>query len=118
MSCMSVGLTMRLLWMFYGCSREDRRGGPMNMLKANEAMGRIKGVATTATHLCDYVENLYDESLGGEGSTSKPQDPSLDPAPIPGKPSLRLTGFPGENTGLIAVPHYIGDKAYLNANGP
>ncbi len=47
---------------------------------------------------------------------SKPQDSSQ--APIVGKPGSRLTGFHGENTGLIAVPHYIGDKAYLNANGP
>jgi hypothetical protein len=34
------------------------------------------------------------------------------------KPRVKLTGFPGENTGLVAVPHYIGDKAHLNASGP
>jgi len=44
---------------------------------------------------------------------SEPQGP----APAPKKP-LRLTGFPGEGTGILAAPHYIGDKAYLNANGP
>ena len=27
-------------------------------------------------------------------------------------------GFPGEAQGIIAVPHYIGDKAHLNAHGP
>lgn len=27
-------------------------------------------------------------------------------------------GFPGEPQGIIAVPHYIGDKAHLNAHGP
>ncbi len=27
-------------------------------------------------------------------------------------------GFPGEPQGIIAVPHYIGDKAHLNAYGP
>jgi hypothetical protein len=32
----------------------------------------------------------------------------------------RLTGFPGENQGIIAVFHYIdtGKKAHLNAHGP
>jgi len=49
---------------------------------------------------------------------SEPQDPSRDTTPLARKPRLRLTGFPGEGTGIIAVPHYIGDKAYLNASGP
>lgn len=30
----------------------------------------------------------------------------------------KLTGFPGENQGLVAVLHYTGSKAHLNANGP
>jgi hypothetical protein len=30
----------------------------------------------------------------------------------------KLTGFPGENQGMIAVLHYTGSKAHLNANGP
>jgi len=30
----------------------------------------------------------------------------------------KLTGFPGEGQGILAVPHYIGDKAHLNAHGP
>jgi len=30
----------------------------------------------------------------------------------------KLIGFPGEGQGIIAVPHYIGDKAHLNAHGP
>jgi len=30
----------------------------------------------------------------------------------------KLIGFPGEGQGLLAVPHYIGDKAHLNAHGP
>ena len=30
----------------------------------------------------------------------------------------KLMGFPGEAQGIIAVPHYIGDKAHLNAHGP
>jgi hypothetical protein len=41
-----------------------------------------------------------------------------DSSPTPSKPARRLTGFAGESTVMIAVPHYIGDKAYLNANGP
>ena len=31
---------------------------------------------------------------------------------------VKMTGFPGENQGLVAVPHYVGIKAHLNANGP
>jgi len=34
------------------------------------------------------------------------------------KASVKLTGFPGEGTGILTVPHYIGDKAHLNAHGP
>jgi hypothetical protein len=30
----------------------------------------------------------------------------------------KLIGFPGEGQGILAVPHYIGDKAHLNAHGP
>ncbi len=30
----------------------------------------------------------------------------------------KLIGFPGEGQGLLAVPHYIGSKAHLNAHGP
>jgi hypothetical protein len=30
----------------------------------------------------------------------------------------KLTGFPGENQGVLAVLHYTGSKAHLNANGP
>jgi hypothetical protein len=30
----------------------------------------------------------------------------------------KIMGFPGEAQGIIAVPHYIGDKAHLNAHGP
>ncbi|HXY78655.1 MAG TPA: methylamine utilization protein MauJ [Candidatus Acidoferrales bacterium] len=44
----------------------------------------------------------------------QPQDPS----PAPHNQRSRLIGFAGETTGIIAVPHYIGNKAYLNANGP
>jgi hypothetical protein len=29
-----------------------------------------------------------------------------------------LIGFPGEGQGILAVPHYTGDKAHLNAHGP
>jgi hypothetical protein len=44
----------------------------------------------------------------------EPQDAN----PSPYKSGLRLVGFAGEGTGILAVPHYLGDKAYLNANGP
>jgi hypothetical protein len=37
---------------------------------------------------------------------------------ITNKARVKLTGFPGEGTGLLTVPHYIGDKAHLNAHGP
>jgi hypothetical protein len=30
----------------------------------------------------------------------------------------KLIGFPGEGQGILAVPHYTGDKAHLNAHGP
>ena len=30
----------------------------------------------------------------------------------------KLIGFPGEVQGIVAVPHYTGDKAHLNAHGP
>ncbi len=30
----------------------------------------------------------------------------------------RLFAFPGERQGIVAAPHYTGDKAYLNAHGP
>jgi hypothetical protein len=30
----------------------------------------------------------------------------------------KVMGFPGEAQGIVAVPHYIGDKAHLNAHGP
>lgn len=30
----------------------------------------------------------------------------------------KLVGFPGEAQALVAVPHYTGDKAHLNAHGP
>lgn len=30
----------------------------------------------------------------------------------------KLIAFPGEEQGIVAVPHYIGDKAHLNAHGP
>ncbi|MGD0569708.1 MAG: methylamine utilization protein MauJ [Candidatus Sulfotelmatobacter sp.] len=41
-----------------------------------------------------------------------------DATPPPLKSGMRLVGFAGESNGIIAVLHYIGDKAYLNANGP
>jgi hypothetical protein len=41
-----------------------------------------------------------------------------NPESSPPKSSVRLTGFPGEGTGIVAAPHYIGDKAHLNAIGP
>jgi hypothetical protein len=37
---------------------------------------------------------------------------------LPMKTRGKLIGFPGENQGLVAVPHYTGSKAHLNANGP
>jgi hypothetical protein len=46
------------------------------------------------------------------------QDPARDTTSPSQKPRAKLTGFPGENQGLIAVLHYIGSKAHLNANGP
>ena len=30
----------------------------------------------------------------------------------------KLIGFPGEGQGILAVPHYTGDKAHLNSHGP
>jgi hypothetical protein len=30
----------------------------------------------------------------------------------------KFFAFPGEQQGIIAAPHYIGDKVHLNANGP
>ena len=30
----------------------------------------------------------------------------------------KLIGFPGEAQVIVAVPHYVGDKAHLNAHGP
>jgi hypothetical protein len=30
----------------------------------------------------------------------------------------KFFAFPGERQGIVAAPHYIGDKAYLNAHGP
>ena len=41
-----------------------------------------------------------------------------DASPPPSKSGPRLVGFAGESSGIIAVLHYIGDKAHLNANGP
>jgi len=43
---------------------------------------------------------------------------SEDPKPPSPTSRLRLVGFAGEGTGLLAVPHYVGDKAHLNASGP
>jgi hypothetical protein len=48
-----------------------------------------------------------------------------DTEPLAGQASLppktrrrKLIGFPGEGQGVLAVPHYIGDKDHLNAHGP
>ncbi len=49
---------------------------------------------------------------------SELQDSALDTTSPSQKPRAKLTGFPGENQGLVAVPHYIGSKANLNASGP
>ena len=49
---------------------------------------------------------------------SELQDSARDTTSPSQKPRAKLTGFPGENQGLVAVPHYIGSKANLNASGP
>jgi hypothetical protein len=49
---------------------------------------------------------------------SEPEGPSSETSTPSQKPRIKLTGFPGEGTGLIAVLHYIGDKVHLNAHGP
>jgi hypothetical protein len=38
--------------------------------------------------------------------------------PVSSSKTRKLIGFPGEGQGLLAVPHYIGNKAHLNAHGP
>jgi hypothetical protein len=48
----------------------------------------------------------------------EPQGSAHNTFSLSEKSGVKLTGFPGEGTGLIAVPHYIGDKAHLNASGP
>jgi hypothetical protein len=37
---------------------------------------------------------------------------------VPQLKRAKIIGFPGEAQGILAVPHYIGDKAHLNAHGP
>jgi hypothetical protein len=68
----------------------------------------------------DFVQggtlSIVETGLNNQGLQSMTKNETVG-----GEAKLRpgkIIGFPGEGQGIIAVPHYTGTKAHLNASGP
>ena len=73
-----------------------------------------------ATLVCAYLSISASTIMSKKRGVMTDSDSTTAASQSPIHRRARLTGFPGENQGVIAALHYIdtGPKAHLNARGP